>query len=89
MSMVGLEIVAETVTPGYALPLTYAVRHSVIDSGLMAQSDMEASEYVSTYVKGIVGRRSEREVNGYETSQREKKGGILYRVVSRDRTGPT
>jgi hypothetical protein len=83
---------AVAVNPGYALPLTYAVRHSVIVSGLVTQSDMKGSEYVSTYVKGVVGRRSVREVNGYEASQRysdRKRGGISYGVVSWNRTGST
>ena len=68
MSTVGLEIVAVTVTSGYSFPLTYAVRHSVIVSGSVEHSDMKSFEYVSRYVKGVVARRSVREVNGYNAS---------------------
>ena len=48
MRKVGEEIVAVTVSPVYAIPLTYAVRHSVIVEGLVLQSDIYGFEYVST-----------------------------------------
>ena len=54
----GVEIIAVSVIAEYAVPFTYAVRHSAIVPGSAEQSVIDEAGYVSTYVKGVASRRS-------------------------------